>query len=434
MKLYLLLSVLLISFKGMTQEYILDSIIPDYQKFINLDANRLEDAQNSPAFSNFFQKLDSIYEGYDTKLHIFHIGGSHIQADIYSDKIRTYLQTMNENAMGQRGFVFPFELAKTNNPGNYKITATKDKWKGYRNAVLKDSIAWGLSGVTAAFRDSTDVIHIQINNRLLHDKQQEFDRLRVFYNTWKNDYNLIVSDTSIVISDTINFQKQYKEFRFSEPLKEIELNLAVKDSLRPDSEFLMMGMEFMNDKPGIQYTTIGVNGASFPSYERAVYFENQLQLYKPDLFIISIGTNDGHVPASEFDPDKFKADYERFIQMVLRINPDCAILLTVPNDDYYKRKFANPNTALQRKVMLELAEEYNMAVWDLYTIMGGMGSSHKWYLNKLMQRDRIHFTRLGYSLKADLFLAAFVDAWANCLNKDLEELMEIFKNKNLPKT
>ena len=36
--------------------------------------------------------------------------------------------------------------------------------------------------------------------------------------------------------------------------------------------------------------------------------------------------------------------------------------------------------------------------------MGGLGSSYKWYRSKLMRSDRIHFTYLGYSLKADLLL------------------------------
>lgn len=52
-----------------------------------------------------------------------------------------------------------------------------------------------------------------------------------------------------------------------------------------------------------------------------------------------------------------------------------------------------------------------MAVWDLYKIMGGLGSSQKWYRNKLMPRDRIHFTKTGYNIKADLLLQALVNAW-----------------------
>ena len=134
------------------------------------------------------------------------------------------------------------------------------------------------------------------------------------------------------------------------------------------------------------------------------------------------------MPKSEFKAEEFRDNYEAFIQMIQRVNPDCAILLTVPNDDYYKRKHANPNTAVQQQVILELAEKYKMAVWDFYAVMGGLGSSNKWYQNKLMPRDRIHFTQLGYSIKADLLLKAIVDAWAQCNNRDAETLLDHFKN------
>src|SRR5690606_39235921 len=107
------------------------------------------------------------------------------------------LQNMNEVSMGQRGFVFPFRLANTNNPGNYKIEATKEKWIGYRNSVLKDSIAWGLSGVSAAFRNTSDTISINANHRTTTLKPYTFDKLRVFYNTWKDDYKLRILDSTL---------------------------------------------------------------------------------------------------------------------------------------------------------------------------------------------------------------------------------------------
>ncbi|HIE15346.1 MAG TPA: hypothetical protein EYP69_00300, partial [Bacteroidales bacterium] len=61
----------------------------------------------------------------------------------------------------------------------------------------------------------------------------------------------------------------------------------------------------------------------------------------------------------------------------------------------------------------EVAKKYNLAVWNLYKIMGGFNSSQKWYLMNLMKRDRIHFTRKGYELKGDLFFSAFLKAWEN---------------------
>ena len=334
---------------------------------------------------------------------------------------------MNLVSQAQRGFVFPYKLAHTNNPSNYRIEANKEKWEGFRNSVLKDSVAWGLAGVSALFQHCDDTISIKANYKTHTKKPYTFHKLRVFYNTWKEDYNLKILDSSLVIFDTINYQKMYREFRFARNVKELEMGIHIKDTATIGPEFLMMGMEFMNDNPGIEYTSIGVNGASFGSYERSAFFEDQLEMYNPDLFIISIGTNDAYMPKADFKPEEFRANYEAFIQMIQRVNPQCAILLTVPNDDYYKRRYANKNTAIQAEIILELARKYQMAAWNFYEIMGGLGSSHKWYRKKLMPRDRVHFTYLGYSIKADLLLNALVNAWAKSTRRDAETLLNHFK-------
>lgn len=411
-----------------SQRYVLDSIKPTLGHLIDFESNMFRYVEESATFKAFFQRLDSIYLGKTDKLHIFHIGGSHIQADVYPNKIRTYLQNMNDVAMAQRGFVFPYSLAHTNNPSNYRITAKKELWQGYRISAKKDSSVWGLSGITAAFRAKTDTIYIKANHKNHTKNPYTFDKLRLFYNTSKDNYVIAPLDSGLVVSELMNGDKMYREFRFREKIDSLALRVQIRDSTIPKPELALMGMEFMNDSPGIEYTSIGVNGASFAFYDRATFFEEQLQLYQPDLFIISIGTNDAYMPKDQFNPIRFKAYYESFIQMVLRNFPDCALLLTVPNDDYYKRKYKNPNTAVQEKIILELAKKYNLAVWDFYEIMGGYGSSNLWFKNQLMRRDRIHFTSLGYSIKADLFMEAFIKAWATTTLRPEEELLEHFKN------
>lgn len=430
MKKYILIFILFLYYPVVGQEFILDSLPTKISQFINFEANTFKGAGKSPRFNYFFKQLDSIYEGHNNKIHIFHIGGSHIQADIYSNKIRTYLQNMTPNSQSQRGFVFPFELAHTNNPSNYKISGTKSKWKGYRSSVTKDSVAWGLSGISAAFRDSSDILKVQANFRNETKKPNTFSSLRVFYNTWKTDYNLNVVKSSLVISEEINADKMYKQFNFDRKLQEVELRLVIKDNEILNPEFLLMGMEFMNDNNGIEYTSIGVNGGSFSFYNRTTFFETQLELYKPDLFIIAIGTNDAYMPVADFDEEKFRYYYDAFIAMIRRVNPNCAILLTVPNDDYYKRKIPNPNTIAQQRIIFELSEKYQMAVWDFFDIMGGLGSSNKWFQNKLMPKDRIHFTRLGYSIKGDLFISALIKSWAESVGRDEKELQEHFRHLN----
>ncbi len=107
------------------------------------------------------------------------------------------------------------------------------------------------------------------------------------------------------------------------------------------------------------------------------------------------------------------------IQIVLDANPMCAILLTVPNDCYYKRKYPNKNTERQRDVILELARKYNCGVWDLYGIMGGLGSSDIWKREGLMKSDLIHFTKKGYHLKGELYIDAFLKYinYMECINE-----------------
>ena len=57
------------------QRYILDSVMPTHGDLYNTQTNRLKFATESPYFDAFFKRLDSVYEGKNDKLHIFHIGG-----------------------------------------------------------------------------------------------------------------------------------------------------------------------------------------------------------------------------------------------------------------------------------------------------------------------------------------------------------------------
>lgn len=407
----LLIILWLITIPALAQTYVLDTLQDQYT-FINWKANKIKMADCSPAFKKLYKKLDTILKGGKEDLHIFHIGGSHIQADIYSNRLRSYLQTMSPTSKGQRGFIYPFSVAHTNNPGNYRVEYDGD-WKGYRCSVKKDSVAWGLSGVTAVFKDSISKVKIVANGNNYHSDLYDFNRIRIFYDNWSDDYQVVFKEDSLVTSEEQNQKAHYIEYTFSKKVDEIEFCVQkIKDI--PDAEFLLMGVELMNDNKGVEYTSIGVNGASFAYYDRCHYFEDQLSLYKPDLFIVSVGTNDTYHP--DFNPKKYEMYYEDLIKRVQRANPDCAVLLTVPNDAYYQKKFPNPRTREAQKIIYRVAEKYHMAVWDFYEIMGGYNSSRDWYQHKLMPRDRIHFTVMGYRIKADLLLQALANSWENELD------------------
>ena len=68
----------------------------------------------------------------------------------------------------------------------------------------------------------------------------------------------------------------------------------------------------------------------------------------------------------------------------------------------------NKNIARQRIVINELAIQYQCPVWDLYGIMGELGSSKTWQDAGLMKEDKVHFTPIGYHLKGDMYFDAFM--------------------------
>jgi lysophospholipase L1-like esterase len=372
--------------------------------FIEVQCNQFQFFGNeSPNWMLLNRELSQMIESGKGKLNFYHIGGSHLQADIYSHDFRTFLQSNWPGLSGERGLVFPYNLAHTNNPSNYDFSSP-NTWRGYRSVTQRsEDFDYGLSGAAITCADSLVVINFKHLRTLV---KPPFDRLRIYHNTGEFPYELNFGDQELLVTDVAHYPEMgYTEVRFSDHLDSLDL-LFVKKINTPFA-LELFGFEFLNDLPGITYTAIGINGASLPTYLANANFSRDLQLRPPDLFILSVGTNDAHCSYDAFDPLVYKANLEKLILQILESNPNCAILLTVPNDDYYMRKYPNRNTARQREVIFQLAAQYQMAVWDFYGIMGELGSSKTWKTAGLMQADYVHFTGTGYHLKGTLLIEAF---------------------------
>jgi lysophospholipase L1-like esterase len=67
--------------------------------------------------------------------------------------------------------------------------------------------------------------------------------------------------------------------------------------------------------------------------------------------------------------------------------------------------------------MFRLAKKYDGAVFDLFEIMGGLGSINEWENANLAASDRVHLSKKGYELQADLMAVAFKKALGDYLDK-----------------
>jgi lysophospholipase L1-like esterase len=377
--------------------------------FIDYSKNSFRLYDDSSSFSVFYQKFDSLLQYGTGQLKIVHIGGSHIQADIYTHRIRQRFSEFEPGISGYRGFLFPYSIARSNNPANYRVEYS-GSWT-FCKSTRRDTNCWlGLAGYSVSTSDTNASVKIFLNNdSCMHF---DFNRLKVFHPYTHHDYGLKIIYPGNCLARIRNQKLGYTEYRFAAFQDSVEFVVCRTDTIQ--DQFVLFGLSFENDDPGIVYNAVGVNGARLESFLRCQLLENHLEAIRPDLVIISIGTNDGNT--KRFDADLYRSGYLELLARISKSVPDAAILLTVPNDSYLFKKYINRNTEKMMNVIIDLARNNDYAVWDFYSIMGGLNSVRAWYDAGLMRPDHIHFNRQGYLLKGDLFFAAFLKTWEGFLH------------------
>lgn len=385
-------------------------INPKYT-FIKESLNKIHDEKSS---------MDSIYKMlYQLKmdpdsvkrpLSIVHLGDSHIQAGFLTGAVMRNLQ--NEFGNAGRGLVVPLRLAKTNAPRDYMISSNST-WQRGRLIQRKNTLPIGVGGIALAAEN--EKIDFTLKLREKEQDKYAFNQITVF------------SDEE---APTLNVNKQL--LSLFDPLKEYpyayRLQLGeMTDSIRLNAsgatpgKSTYYGFSLENGKPGVLYHSIGINGAHYLDYQNESLIK-QTQALKPDLIVLSLGTNEAF--GRNFNNIEFKRQVSGMIKLVKEANPNSALLLTIPAECYVKRKVnnkivysANTKVARVRSVLIDYAKENGIAYWDLFELTGGAGSSKNWFNNKLMSRDRIHFTEEGYQLQGELLFNAFITEYNEYLTK-----------------
>ena len=386
----------------------------DELDFAHLDRNRLLYPGDSLDMERFFSKIDSVLFLGKGNLNIMHIGGSHVQAGMFTQQFRNDLLSIAPDLMGGQFFVFPFTAAGTNNPSHYCVSYT-GSWDYSRNAVRKDTDKrMGLAGAAITTTDPNATVTIVSRERRAPMLNPEFQFNKVTLIGFSETEN--VTPVIRYRGETLNgvHNDTLATYTFQLPDYTDTLNI-VFDSM--PGEFTLTGVLLENGMPGISVHGIGVNGASLPSYLRCIDFERDLRLVRPDLVIFGIGINDA--AEKDFDVQQFKKNYDALIRIIKRVNPDCALLFVTNNDSYKRvkirrRKYrydVNPNGYIAEQAFMELGKRHNAAVWDQFDVMGGLYSMKDWEGAGLAQADRIHFTANGYKLIGDLLYNALIDRY-----------------------
>lgn len=218
----------------------------------------------------------------------------------------------------------------------------------------------------------------------------------------------------------------FKKIKQKKTVKVMQIGDShVKGNILPRT----LGSTLQSFFPQVEFTYYGINGAwarRFYEYDMI----NRVAAERPDLVIISFGTNEAH--GNTIDE---RAHAETMKTLTDRISAQCpgvCFLFTTPPGSYITQrtgsyttgtgrrrrthyttaKVPNQNTTNVARSIVNFCRAHRMAVWDIYTIAGGATSAcTNWRNAGLMNTDCVHYLGAGYVLQGKLLGEAIYKAY-----------------------
>ena len=190
----------------------------------------------------------------------------------------------------------------------------------------------------------------------------------------------------------------------------------------------LYGIEFRKQRPGIIYSSLGVNGANITLLSRSfngAHWEAELQHYKPDLVVLAYGTNESGFAA--FVDSTWAAEMKNAVARVRTALPNSSLLLMSPMDRGERDSKGDIATiaTIPRLVNIEerVAREEGVAFFDTFDAMGGAGTMARWYdaEPRLVGADYIHPMPAGAKIVGELLYDALRDGFNDYKLRQLKE-------------
>ena len=185
-----------------------------------------------------------------------------------------------------------------------------------------------------------------------------------------------------------------------------------------NGEVQMFGVALESHRPGVQYDSLGVNGAYIgllAHYLDADHWAEQLRHRQPDLVIIGYGTNESQF--ERLPMDQYEQDTREAIRRIRAALPGVSIMLLGPMDrgtrgaggGIITRPMIPKLISYQRR----LAVETGCAFFDTFSAMGGEGTVGEWCeaRPRLMGGDFTHPTAQGAEIVGTLIYDAMMRAY-----------------------
>lgn len=357
-------------------------------------------------------------------ISILHLGDSHVQAGFYPLTTANYLEKTFGSA--GRGWVFPFNLAGTNGPEDYRWNST-GRWESDRvvDRYKKDPLGPGAIVITSQSNAPTIAYSGKqdgIDNTIIEAE--------LYYDAGLDDSSINVPDASVVVTG-IPFPDAGQTLRKATlTFPAAVQSFQARWDARGSSPFRFYGAMLRNGHNGVLYSAVGINGAMFQHYnEQTSILTAQMAVMKPRLVIISLGTNEAY---SSLNGAAFRVQMDSMVQLIKRTHPEACIVLTTPAESkrvskkafrrkvgkkyrtYYKvAYYPNPYVTVVTQQIMNYCRENGLACWNFNALTRSMPGSFAgaWAL------DHIHFNARGYQLQGKLLYEALNQGYLKYLKE-----------------
>lgn len=176
----------------------------------------------------------------------------------------------------------------------------------------------------------------------------------------------------------------------------------------------LLGVDFLDDRPGLVLDAIGPVGADATTYVTADAdsFESHTRALAPALIMLMLGGNDAlRVRNGSATMEETEARFHLLLDRLLRAAPDADCLVWGPMDAGVQTKAGIKSRTLigeTRDLLRRVAAARGCAFWDLYDVMGGEDSIAAWSKAGIMNADLVHPRAKSGELIGYLFAEALL--------------------------
>jgi lysophospholipase L1-like esterase len=302
--------------------------------------------------------------------------------------------------------IVPGRVAGTNEPFNIQ-TSSNVTWEARRCVQLNHYLPIGIGGITIRSGVPDSRLYVYMNDET---QDYSFQTVKIFHLKNASSFTLTLKDSEFKTLKTKtpdDTTQNFSVFQLPSAMNSIVIESSKLDSVQ--NHTTIFGLSLENEKPGVLYHVIGVNGAKYAHYNAAKLFATQTHKLNPALFIISLGTNES-LDYPNLDRRLF-TQIENLVLSLRANNPLAKFILVTPPECFMKRTRQNPGIPKVREAILQFAAENGLAFYDMYHALGGEGAASRWKEAQLLRADGVHFSKEGYDYQGNLLFHAILKGY-----------------------